>query len=246
MARAVHVLLLFDYDGTLAPIAPRPDLAILPPRTRAALAALSQRPLATLGIVSGRGLDDVAGMVALPGFIYAGNHGLEIQGPSLKFVHPEAEAARPLLDQVRDALRENLSGYEGVLVEGKGLTLSVHYRLTPEDVRPAVIAGFERVLEDLKPAGRFRVTRGKEVLEVRPDVPWDKGKAISRIASECPCGSLAFYFGDDLTDEDGFAAIHDMNGISVFVGEARQPTRALYRVDSPAEVTETLELMARL
>ena len=92
----------------------------------------------------------------------------------------------------------------------------------------------------------MRVTRGKEVLEVRPNVPWDKGKAISKIASGFPGDALAIFFGDDQTDEDGFAAVHELNGLSVFVGPARQPTRALYRVDNPKEVAQALELLARL
>ncbi len=243
---ADHVLLLLDYDGTLSPIKSRPDLAALPPDTGQFLREIQARQSITLGIVSGRGLSDVAGLVGIPGLIYAGNHGLEIQGPNLDFVHPEAEVLKPELDTILATLQERLSDYAGVLVEGKGLSLSVHYRLTPEELRPQVNAGFEAVVAEVKAAGRVRITRGKEVLEVRPNVAWDKGRAIARIASAFPPGTLAIFFGDDVTDEDGFAAVHELNGISVFVGAARQPTCARYRLDSPKEVAKTLELMAGL
>ena len=242
--RAGHILLLLDYDGTLAPLAPRPELAVLPEDARRAVSRLHRRERYTVGLVSGRGLADLTGMVDLPGLIYAGNHGLEIQGPGLEFLHPAAAEWRGELAALVNTLENRLGGYDGVLVEGKGLTLSVHYRLTPEEQRAAVAADFMAAVAELQAAGRARVTRGKAVLEVRPAVDWDKGKAIARIAAEFPAGTLPIFFGDDLTDEDGFAAVAELGGISVLVGPARQPTRAAYRVDSPREVAETLTLLA--
>ena len=246
ISRADHVLLLSDYDGTLSPIAGRPDLAVLPTKTRESLQAIHEAGKFSLGIVSGRGLADLREMVGIPGLIYAGNHGLEIEGPEGSFVHPEAEELRPHLDSVLCSLEERLSGLQGVYVEGKGLTLSVHYRLTPEELRAQVMAGFDEVMVHQTDDGRVRVTRGKEILEIRPKVDWHKGRAIIRIAQTLPSGTLPIYFGDDLTDEDGFEAVQELDGISIFVGPPRQPTRALYRVDSPTEVAETLELLGRL
>ncbi len=246
IAQASHLLLLSDYDGTLAPIAGRPDLALLPGDTRAALVEVNNRLETTLGIVSGRGLANVRSMVGIPGLIYAGNHGMEIEGPGISFRHPEAEELEPLLDSILAELERRLSGVDGVYVEGKGLTLSVHYRLAPAEARPSVFAEFDEVLEKATGGEGVRVTRGKEILEVRPNIDWHKGRAIARIASGFPTGTLSMYLGDDLTDEDGFQAIHQLNGISVFVGEAREPTRAQYRLDSPTEVAETLRLIAGL
>lgn len=246
IAGAGSLLLLSDYDGTLSPIAARPDLAILPSRTRLALQVLDLKAGASVGVVSGRSLADVSSMVGLPGLIYAGNHGLEIQGGGLDFVHPEAEAAKPLLEAILRELGERVAGIEGVMVEGKGLTLSVHLRLAAEDQKSRVHAAFEEATNAWLQAGEVRVTAGKEVLEVRPNIPWDKGRAIARIAAECPEDALVMYFGDDLTDEDGFSAVDELNGISVFVGPARQPTKALHRLDNPAEVARTLDLIAAI
>ena len=243
---ASHVLLLSDYDGTLAPIAERPELAALPEQTRDRLTAICDFAWITPGVVSGRELSDLKAMVGVPGLIYAGNHGMEIEGPGLEYVHSHAEELRPVLDSLWSAMNARLGNFEGVLVEGKGLTLSVHYRLTPQPLRRVVFRELDDVLEEFGRGDDLRVTRGKEVVEVRPNVNWNKGKAVLRIAETVPPGSLAMYFGDDLTDEDGFAAVHDLNGLSVFVGPPRQPTRALYRVDNPGEVANVLELILRL
>ena len=75
---------------------------------------------------------------------------------------------------------------------------------------------------------------------------WDKGKAIEKLMEIYLDADLTVFFGDDLTDEAGFGVVQDAGGLGVFVGEARQPTRALYRVDSPAEVRETLRLLYKL
>ena len=88
LRQAGRVLLLFDYDGTLTPIVDHPDLAVLAPGTKALLAGLSRDGRFILGIISGRSLDDVRARVGVSGLVYAGNHGLEIQGPGLDFTHP--------------------------------------------------------------------------------------------------------------------------------------------------------------
>jgi len=96
----------------------------------------------------------------------------------------------------------------------------------------------------LKPGG-WKATAGKKVLEARPDIPWDKGKAIAYLQDAYQSASLTFYFGDDLTDEDGFEVVQSGGGIAIFVGQARQPTKAMYRLDSPQEVLETLQLIGQ-
>lgn len=244
--RAKRILLLFDYDGTLTPLVERPELAHLADGTRDKLAALVRREQFLLGVISGRSRADVAQRVGVPGMVYAGNHGLEIKGPGIDFIHPQAEAFRVSLDRIYLALQEALADCVGVIAEHKGLSLSIHYRLTPEEGVKEVERRFLEVVNPHQESGEIRITRGKKVLEVRPNVPWDKGQAILELGRVYPEASLVFYFGDDLTDEDGFAAVQDQGGVAVFVGPAREPTRALHRLDSPQEVDLVLELIGQL
>ncbi len=255
LAAVPQVLLLSDYDGTLSPIVARPEVAVLPPETRQALADLAAHPRFRVGIVSGRGLSDLRERVHLPGIIYAGNHGLEISFPAIpsaktsfqenSFTHPQAANLRPVLELAALELRKRLDTYGGVIVEDKGLTLSVHYRQASPESIPEIQRVFDEVVSAAPPED-IRVTHGKMVLEVRPNIHWGKGQAIGKILETAGRDALPIFFGDDLTDEDGFQVVQDANGIAVFVGSARQPTQAAYRVDSPREVAETLRLLLNL
>ena len=243
LLREQRLLLLFDYDGTLSPIVARPEDAVLPSQTRRSLAAMAGHPRCIAGIVSGRSLTDLRHMVGIPDLVYAGNHGMEIDGPQLQFTHPDAVLAREVLGQVCSTLASDLQHIPGVLVEDKGLTLTVHYRGAPEERVPEVEATATEVTASNVKSGELKLTRGKKVIEVRPDIPWDKGRAIRRIREAYDDRPFPAYFGDDRTDEDGFAVVQEMGGLAVFVGESRQGTVALYQLDSPAEVSRTLDLL---
>ena len=243
---APRVLLVSDFDGTLAPIVDRPDQAALPAETKETLIKLVCRDKYVLGIVSGRSLDDVSSRIGIPGLFYAGNHGLEIKGPGMSFVHPEAGAFRQILQEAYLRLRQELGEIPGVIVEQKGLTLSVHHRLTPDGLVGEVQTRFAEAMAPFLEPGKLKITRGKKVLEVRPHLDWDKGKAIIKLREAYPETSLTVFFGDDLTDEDGFSVVQDSGGLAVFVGPAREPTCALHWLDSPEEVAETLKLMLEL
>jgi trehalose 6-phosphate phosphatase len=184
-----------------------------------------------------------------------------MEGLGESFLHPAAIAQRDALSSIGRQLEQELGPYPGIIVENKGLTLSVHYRRTPEDLIAPVENGFNRVVAPGITAGNFKITRGKMVLEVRPNLDWDKGKAIARIIEVLSdgkpaeatnaegttfAGELAVYFGDDLTDEAGFNVVQDAGGIAVLVGPAGQPTQARYRVDSPAQVVEILRALVQL
>lgn len=246
---ARHILLLLDYDGTLTPIVERPELAELSVGVRRLLRALVRQRRFTIGILSGRALADLKNKVGIDGIIYAGNHGLEIEGPGVNFINPLAEEMTPIIRIINQVLSRTLGTIRGVLVEDKGLTLSVHYRLVEEGKTREVKSMFDRIVSGAQALGKIRVTSGKKVLEVRPAVDWDKGKAIKLLMKKYAKGGresglLPIYLGDDLTDEDGFRVIEKYgNGISVFVGEARQETTARYFLKSPAEVAEFLVLL---
>ena len=124
--RTGRLVLLLDFDGTLAPIVERPEMAGMPDATRRALERLMAMPGVEVAVVSGRGLADVRDRAAIPGIAYAGNHGMEIHGPGVERIHPEAEAARPLLEEARRRVESAIGGVPGAWVEDKQLTLSVH------------------------------------------------------------------------------------------------------------------------
>ena len=244
LREAHRILLLFDYDGTLTPIVDRPDLASLSPETRELLGTLNSQERFRIGVISGRSLEDVSAMVSVEGLIYGGNHGLEIRGPHLEFVHSEAARLATTLRLINQQLLKSLGQIPGVLVENKGLSLSVHYRLTPSTDLDRVEEGITCVVEPFQPSGALRISQGKKVTEIRPDVAWNKGNAVSKLQETYPEASLPLFFGDDLTDEDAFAVVQDTGGIAVFVGPPGQPTLAQYRLPSPKEVAQTLKLMA--
>ncbi|MBI2852838.1 MAG: trehalose-phosphatase [Chloroflexi bacterium] len=246
---AGHILLLLDYDGTLTPIVERPELANLPEETKRVLQTLAGQRRFTLGIISGRALTDLKKKVGLSGIIYAGNHGLEIEGPEIEFINPLAQELRPVLRLIHEVLRRALRTVRGVIVEDKGLTLSIHYRQVEEEKIDEVHRTLRQAVSSHEAAGAVKITGGKKVYEVRPHVAWDKGKAIglllSRYARGGPgSGVVPVYVGDDVTDEDGFRVIEEYgDGLSVFVGAPSGSSAAGYFLKSPAEVETFLRLL---
>src|SRR3989304_8709686 len=125
---ARRVLMLSDYDGPLTPIAESPEKATIPEPTRELIRSLARQSRLTVGIISGRALGDLQTMVAVRGIVYAGNHGLEIEGPGWRFIAPLADEFRPVLRLLHRVLSRALSPVSGAVVEDKGLSLTVHYR----------------------------------------------------------------------------------------------------------------------
>jgi len=237
-------LVLTDYDGTLTPIRPTPAQARLGAGLRGAVHRLSRVRGITVGIVSGRSLDAVRRLVKIPGVVYAGNHGLELQGPGLRFVHPGARRRVPLLGRIARQLSRALEGVPGALVESKRLSLSVHWRRVPAARAAAFHRRVRSVLAPWVAQGAVRVTRGKRVVEVRPPVRWDKGAVVDRLASARRCrGGRVLYLGDDRTDEDAFRAVNRRGGIAVFVGRPRRGTAAGWWLRNPKEVGELFTRM---
>lgn len=246
---ARHVLLLCDYDGTLTPIVDRPELADLPQTTRQLLQTLARDRRFTVGIISGRALSDIKRRVGLGGLIYAGNHGLEIEGPTVSLVNPVAEEMRPVFRIMHQILSKALAPVRGAHVEDKGLTLSVHYRMVEEGKSAEVKNIFERVVGTARSLGKVKTTSGKKVYEVRPAVDWDKGRAIALLLyrygrHKASDDLLAIFLGDDLTDEDGFKVINKWEGISIFVGEESGDSAARYYLKCPKEVEQFLSFLA--
>jgi trehalose-phosphatase len=150
---------------------------------------------------------------------------------------------------VHYVLSRTVGRTRGVIVEDKGLSLSVHYRLVEEDKTEEVKNTFQRIAGGAEVLGKVKITSGKKVYEVRPAVAWDKGKAVKLLMKRYgkggrKSGLLPIYLGDDLTDEDGFKVIENYgNGLSVLVGEQNQHSAARYFLKSPAEVATFLGIL---
>ena len=226
--------LFLDYDGTLTPIVSRPELAVLSDECRSVLERVAARyPTA---IISGRGRNDVEGLVGLPNLAYAGSHGFDIVGPGGALVgHAVADWIEPVMERIAEMVRPRLAGVSGALIEEKRFSIAVHYRLADE----ASIPRIESVVDEaVATDSRLKKAHGKKVFEVRPDVDWDKGKALLFLVEALGLDSpdvVPFYIGDDVTDEDAFEVLRG-RGIGVLVSEVPRPTRAAYWVQAPWEV----------
>ena len=207
--------LLFDVDGTLAPIAPLPELARVPDATKAQLERLVRSYL-LVACVSGRAGEDAASLVGITGIRYVGNHGLELDDRASDLT----EAIASFRDEI------------ALPVEDKGLSLSYHYR-TAED-EDAARAQLEEVAARARAAG-LDPRWGRKVLEVRPAVATDKGTAVSVILAGTPARN-GLYAGDDTTDLDAFAGLARS-------GLAHTVCIAVESAESPPELAESADLV---
>lgn len=211
IGNSLKLALLLDYDGTLAPIAPHPDLAVIPSETKKILERLSNLSDVYIAIVSGRNVDNVKEMVGIEGITYAGNHGLEILHPDgTKFVHPMPTEFHNKVGELMRKLQETVCT-DGAWVENKGALLTFHFRETPLHRRPELEAQAKKMIED---AG-FIVGKAHCAIEAKPPVEWNKGRAsiyILRTAFGVDWSERIriIYVGDDATDEDAMLALKGM------------------------------------
>ena len=240
MRDAAHVLLFLDFDGTLAPIHPNPGAASMPAESRRALRTLEADERSSVAIISGRALPDIKERVRMEEIIYAGNHGLEIIGPGMHFIEPTAAGRVEMLEEVARHLHVRLRHIPGVEVESKVLTASVHFRRASAGSTEEVHRTVQNTLTPI--ISLFQVTQGLQVFEIRPRVNWHKGLAVRWIKETLGRDdALAIYIGDDVTDEDAFAALPD--GITISVGRTSS-TCARYHLEHQESVQEFLVWMA--
>lgn len=224
--------LFLDLDGTLAPIMPRPDDVGPDARRARALARLRRRFDDRVAVVSGRSLPDLdhilGGGVPAIGAV----HGLVRRAAdgTITEIKPHAglEDARRILGELADCER-------GLLFEDKTLSVALHYRNAPACAE-AVVEAAER----LSQATGLVLQLGDMVAELRTPGA-DKGSAVAAFLDEAPfVDATPIFIGDDLTDEDGFAAARRLGGFGVLAGKPR-PTQAHFHLDGPEAVLDWLE-----
>lgn len=260
-AKGKRIALFLDYDGTLSPIVDNPDCAFMSDAMRAVVKMVAKYfPTA---IISGRSRDKVYEFVGLTELYYAGSHGMDIMGPvrqsisddhtncvrsvdeqgkEVNLFQPAGEFL-PMINEVLRSLVERTKDIIGVNVENNKFCVSVHYRNVDEKHWTTVA---QRVHDVLKDYPCLQLTHGRKVLEVRPMINWDKGKAVTFLLESLGLSNcddvLPIYVGDDQTDEDAFKVVTEGHrGYGILVSSVPKKSNAVYSVKDPSEVMEFLK-----
>ena len=212
-----------DLDGTISPIVPLPDPAHgtgplnggpqITPRSRELLAALANR-LPLVAVVSGRAVADLRARVGLNGIAYVGNHGIEQWRDGRSEI---AQEARKFRTAMVEALRElhdlqHTVRVDGLFVEDKRITVTVHYRSAPDPAEAAELVG--PAVEAIAKRYGLRVFYGRKVFELRPPLDIDKGTTLRRLVEEHALDAVV-YIGDDVTDVDALRAARELRAENV-------------------------------
>ncbi|XP_023636766.1 probable trehalose-phosphate phosphatase F isoform X1 [Capsella rubella] len=259
-AKKKKIAVFLDYDGTLSPIVDDPDRAIMSDAMRSAVKDVaSYFPTA---IISGRSRDKVYQLVGLTELYYAGSHGMDImtssndpncfkstdqQGKEVNLFQPAREFI-PVIDEVFRTLVEKMKDIKGAKVENHKFCGCVHYRNVDEKDWPVIA---QRVHDHLKQYPRLRLTHGRKVLEVRPVIDWNKGRAVEFLLESLGLSNkddlLPIYIGDDTTDEDAFKKVlRDRNrGFGILVSSIPKESNAFYSLRDPSEVKKFLKTLVK-
>lgn len=239
------VFLILDYDGTLTPIVSRPEDAKLSRDMEELLNRLVR--VCPVAIVSGRSLDDLRSRVHVEKVYYSGNHGMRIFGPGIEFTQEEAKKSEATINRICNKIKSKISSIDGVLIENKGLTASIHYRLVEEGDIDRLKNIVEEEVSSYEKEGLLEVSHGKKVIEIRPGIEWDKGSAVSLLLSAVPFDedTMPIYLGDDTTDEDAFGYLED-RGLGILISEKEKDSSADFRLNSVDEVSLFLKKLFEL
>ncbi|XP_057738904.1 probable trehalose-phosphate phosphatase F [Arachis stenosperma] len=264
-AKNNKVAVFLDYDGTLSPIVDDPDCAFMSEPMRETVRSVAR--CFPTAIISGRSRDQVYDLVKLTELYYAGSHGMDIIGPfrhnvsnklpncvnstdhqgnQITLFQPATQFL-PIIDEVFRTLVEITKDISGAKVENHKFCVSVHYRNVQEN--NWTIIG-QRVHDILKNFPGLRSTHGRKVLEVRPVIDWNKGKAVEFLMESLDLNDnddvLPIYIGDDKTDEDAFKILRESNrGCGILVSSVKKESNASYSLRDPNEVMEFLQLLVR-
>ncbi|XP_010538763.1 PREDICTED: probable trehalose-phosphate phosphatase F isoform X2 [Tarenaya hassleriana] len=257
-AKNKKIAVFLDYDGTLSPIVDDPDRAIMSDSMRAAVKDVAKYfPTA---IISGRSRDKVYKLVGLTELYYAGSHGMDILTPvngncieSTNEKVKEENLFQParefiqVIDEIFLALVEKTKSVKGAKVENHKFCVSVHYRNVNEKEWPTVA---QLVHDLLKRYPNLRLTHGRKVLEVRPVIDWNKGRAIEFLLESLGLSNnddvIPIYIGDDKTDEDAFKVLREgKRGFGILVSAVPKESNALYSLRDTSEVKKFLKTLVK-
>lgn len=242
------IFLFLDFDGTLSPIAPTPEKAVLPKKTGALLEKISKSPYVKMAFISGRSLSDLKKKVGIKNVIFVGNHGLEMEGPGIRHRTAVSISYKRVMERIKNDLLEKTTCIPGVFIEDKGFTISLHYRLVERRRIDLLKKIFYETVILFMVNENIVIEEGKMVFEIKPAVPWDKGKAVSwllskKISESKADGVIPFYLGDDTTDESAFPEVKKI-GFAVRVGGPKK-TNAEYYLKDTDEVGIFLNRLSR-
>jgi trehalose 6-phosphate phosphatase len=225
---------LLDIDGTLLDLAATPREVWVPPGLAKTLQRLLQRTGGALALVSGRSLNDIDLIFAPDTFPAVGGHGAEMRLGS----DSEAVAAHapPMDKELKRRLAAIAKLSPGILLEDKGYSLALHYRLAPH-AEKAIYEAVSLIRADL-PNAPIEVLPGKQVCEIK-HAGFTKASGVLELMTHAPFkGRKPFFIGDDVTDESVFAIMPDLNGMSFSVG--RRAKGVAGHFDAPSDVREFL------
>lgn len=235
-------LLLCDFDGTLSPTVDRPEWARLPPRARSALGRLTARPGCHIGIVSGRSLADLAGVVRMPFRYLAGSGGLELRCDGRRLVPPGWREAVVFMAAVLDDVRRLVACVDGVWVEPKACAITIHHRDAAAEVVRAVrdiVGGIAR-----RYGGRCRVIEGTLGVELTAFPQRDKSSAVRFFRRRSGGKRVRLcYCGNDGNDAPAMAFVNNCGGWSIGVGDTA-PREARWTLPDPAALSKFLATLA--
>ncbi|MDD3983294.1 MAG: trehalose-phosphatase [Candidatus Omnitrophota bacterium] len=236
------LFVFLDYDGTLVPIAGRPQDARTPAATARLLKRLASLPGCRVAVVSGRALSDIRKRVGVGNVVYVGNHGYEMFIPGKGELDYAPPGYRAVLSGIKRRITAGVKGIKGIVCEDKRISLALHFRLADKRGTSLAKKVFRGAVARSVDEGAAAVKKGKKVLEILPPGRHNKGTAVKEILRGA--GDVtSLYLGDDRTDEDAFRALKH-RGITVYVG-AKRASAAGYYLNSPREAVLFLrELLA--
>ncbi|XP_062149316.1 LOW QUALITY PROTEIN: probable trehalose-phosphate phosphatase J [Alnus glutinosa] len=247
-SKGKQIVMFLDYDGTLSPIVDDPDRAIMSKPMRETVRQLAR--CFPTAIVTGRCRDKVYNFVQLAELYYAGSHGMDIKGPAKGSKNKKgngvlfqpASEFLPMIDEVYKLLVEKTKSTPGAKVENNKFCVSVHFRCVEEKKWSELAQQVKSVLKDYP---KLRLTQGRKVLEIRPTIKWDKGKALEFLLESLGYANstdvFPIYIGDDRSDEDAFKILRDRGqGFGILVSKFPKETSACYSLREPAQVKDFL------